>query len=70
MSDDPSRRIFGAMNANAVKNIRAMTDAQIISELRFPLRADLGTEAYTLYFAEVLARLLERTRQEKEMLGE
>ena len=70
MSDDPSRRIFGAMNSNAVKNIRAMTDAQIISQLRLPLRADLGPEAYTLYFAEVLARVLERTMQGKEMLGE
>ena len=51
------------MTREQVVNIRAMSDEEIISELRFPVRATLGPEAYTLYFAEVLARLLERTPQ-------
>jgi len=45
----------------AMREIRQWTDEILLSELRSSIRARLGVDAYILLFAEVTARLLERT---------
>lgn len=40
--------------------IRQWSDDKLAAELRNPIRATLGPDAYHLLFAEALARMLER----------
>jgi hypothetical protein len=46
--------------------IRKWSDKQLIDELRSPIRATIGPDAYHLLLAETGARLLERTPKRKK----